>query len=279
MPVDWLAGFAQRHVTNRFPPRRAQLGRAHSKTVDTILLHSTEGSSAAGAFAAYDSRAGTYSGGVHPHCTVDPVRRQRFQHVPLTKASYSLKRGDADGVIQIEIVGFAAKGWTDAQCRWLGEAVVAPIIAAIPTIPLRAPVPFLGPEAGTLARPWPHGKARLSPTQWAGVAGIVGHQHAPHDDHWDPGAINIAAVIDGATPAPTPTPKPAPASAGARSEETDMVIANNFNDWRLLIPDTGPVIATSSPGVARIPDATVDQASWNKLVAVFEKANRLVRAG
>jgi hypothetical protein len=69
-----------------------------------------------------------------------------------------------------------------------------------------------------------------------------------------------------------------PALPRGNEEETDMVIANNFNDWRLLIPDTGTVIATGSPGAGRIPDATVDRASWDKLVAYFEKANRLIRA-
>lgn len=195
MPVQWLGGFTRRYVTNRVPPRRRQLGRPHNRTVDKIVLHTTEGPTAAGAFAAYDKRAGLFSGGVHPHVTVDPFRRERYQHVPLTAASYSLKRGDADGVIQVEIVGWADHDWTTSHLDWLGTHVLGPILEAVPTIPAVAPAPFLGAAAGMLALPWPRGRARLSPSQWATVAGVLGHQHAPYDDHWDPGGIDIDRIL------------------------------------------------------------------------------------
>ena len=197
----WLPGFQQRLVDNRGWPRSPQLGNPQLAATQKLVLHTTEGLKVSSAFAAYDARAGFFSGGVHPHFTVDPVRQQRFQHVPVTAASYSLKGGDQGGIIQIEIVGFAhtSQDWPPAVNEWLGAAVVAPILAAVPTIPAIAPVPFLGADAGLLAAPWPRGRARISPEAWPITYGVVGHQHSPPDDHWDPGALNIDAILNAAT--------------------------------------------------------------------------------
>ena len=197
----WLPGFTQRLVDNRGWPRSPQLGNPQLAATQKLVLHTTEGLKVSSAFAAYDARAGFFSGGVHPHFTVDPVRQQRFQHVPVTAASYSLKGGDQGGIIQIEIVGFAhtSQDWPPAVNEWLGTAVIAPILAAVPTIPAIAPVPFLGADAGLLAAPWPRGRARVSPEAWPTTYGVVGHQHSPPDDHWDPGALNVDAILDAAT--------------------------------------------------------------------------------
>ena len=195
--TGWLPAFEQRLVYNRSFPRRPQLGMPHLAPVRKLVLHTTEGTTAAGAFAAYDARAGFLSGGVHPHFTVDPVRRELFQHVALTAASYSLKGGDQGGIIQIEIVGSASTShlWPQPVLEWLGSVVLTPIFAAVPTIPATAPAEFLGASAGLLAASWPRGLARISPEAWPGTAGVVGHQHSPPDDHWDPGALNIDAVL------------------------------------------------------------------------------------
>lgn len=249
MPVEWLGGFSRRYVTNRVTPRRRQLGRPHNRTVDKIVLHTTEGSTASGAFGAYDSRAGLFSGGVHPHVTVDPFRRLRYQHVPLTRASYSLKRGDADGVIQVEIVGWADHDWTGAQLDWLGAHVLAPIIEAVPTIPAIAPAEFLPASAGMLALPWPRGRARLSPAQWDRAVGVLGHQHAPYDDHWDPGGIDIARILTAADVTPPPT------IAHVLSEVTHMQYCkDNDGDiwligdgWHRNVGDAAPTGAVVFP--------------------------------
>ena len=194
----WLAEFEQRLVYNRGRPRRPQLGNPQLAPTRKLVIHTTEGLKVGSAFAAYDARAGFISGGVHPHFTVDPVRRQRFQHVPVTAASYSLKAGDQGGIIQIEIVGFAqaSQDWPPAVNEWLGAAVVAPILAAVPSIPAVAPAPFLGADAGLLAASWPRGRARISPDDWPTTYGVLGHQHSPPDDHWDPGALDVDAILD-----------------------------------------------------------------------------------
>lgn len=197
MPVEWLEGFEQIHISNRWVPRRAQLGRSHLRTPTKLVIHTTEGSTIGSAVGAYRRRAGRLSGGVHPHATVDPSTRERAQHVPLTKASYSLKGHDRDGSIQIEIVGSASEShdWPPSWYEWLRDFVVGPILAAVPTIPASAPWAFLGEWDGLLAAPYPVGKARVSSPAWLAGRGIVGHQHAPLDDHWDPGAIRVIDLI------------------------------------------------------------------------------------
>ncbi len=205
MPVAWLEGFEYIPITNKWPPKRAQHGRDHDLPVRKILLHTTEGPSVQAAVNAYRSRAGRWSGGVHPHVTVNPATGERAQHCPLSRASYALKGGDTDGVIQVEIVGYARLShlWGPDVNAWIGREVIAPIRAACPEVPLDAPLRFLGADSGLLAKPYPFGKARVSRTDWLDTYGIVGHQHPPADDHWDPGKIDIAAIIEAARPAPS----------------------------------------------------------------------------
>ena len=198
--TEFIDGFSVNYIFNRYAPRRPQLGRAHAAVVDKIALHTTEGDTILGAVNTYRAKAGKWSGGIHPHMTASAFSRSGQSHVPLSKAAYSLKSHDTDGIIQVELVGHAdqSHNWPDEELDWIGANVIAPIIRAHPTIPLVAPAPFLGADSGTLARPWPYGKARISPSNWAGVKGIVGHQHLPYDDHWDPGKINIGRIIDAA---------------------------------------------------------------------------------
>ena len=70
-------------------------------------------------------------------------------------------------------------------------------------VPYTFPCPFVGNEGyGASAR------QRLSWAQWSTVAGIVGHQHVPGNEHWDPGALNMTRLTPGATTVPTTAPLP-----------------------------------------------------------------------
>jgi hypothetical protein len=40
------------------------------------------------------------------------------------------------------------------------------------------------------------GVKRLSGQQWLDFSGWLGHQHAPENDHWDPGAIDITDLLN-----------------------------------------------------------------------------------
>jgi hypothetical protein len=40
-----------------------------------------------------------------------------------------------------------------------------------------------------------HGQNRMSVDEWNRFAGWCGHQHVPGETHWDPGAIDIDAIL------------------------------------------------------------------------------------
>lgn len=200
--MTWLPGFARVPIGSSWP--------THQAPVTKLVLHSTEGSSIAGAEAAYRAR------GVPPHVTYDPVSRVGHQHGPLDRASSSLWHVDRSGVIQVELVGFAveAPSWPDEALRVIAADLVVPILRACPGIPLETPVVWL-PYPASYGR----SSARLTFAEWEAVAGIVGHSHAPArprpwplsktNAHGDPGALNVARIIAHARqdlPAPTPDP-------------------------------------------------------------------------
>lgn len=143
-----------------------------------IIHHTTEGSGAAGAFAAYAS------GGSEPHFTVDSATV--YQHLD-TKVGARALRNPAGGVetnrqsaLQIEIVGYAGKAKDKATlervarlCRWL-EATHGVANAW----PNGAPKP---PRNG--ADPGGHNRDAAN---WTSMSGHYGHSQVPENTHWDP---------------------------------------------------------------------------------------------
>ncbi|MEA2369749.1 MAG: hypothetical protein QOH12_143 [Solirubrobacteraceae bacterium] len=128
-----------------------------------------------------------------------------WQFVPLSQASSSLRHpagsGETnhDNCIQIEHTGFAvsSSGWSPVYlqgiarlCRWIEQNFA---------VPCKAPFPFGGQG---------HLPARLDWAAWHAASGHLGHQHVPFNDHTDPGAMNIAAVLGGDHPHPPPPPHP-----------------------------------------------------------------------
>lgn len=183
----WLPN-AQRVLGNDAGPMNGIGGRK-------LLLHSTEGTSIEGAISAYKTR------NVWPTLTTDLRRRRVTQHLPLEVAARSLKNL-AGGVetnragkvlVQIEIVGSAADppslGSPD-DLAWFGREVVAPICEAM-AIPIVTTVRWVAYPAS-----YGQGAAqRLSPTAWVNYSGLLGHQHAPENDHGDPGLIDIGRIL------------------------------------------------------------------------------------
>lgn len=160
-----------------------------------IVLHSTEGG--------WDGSMGVFrSRMTAPHFMADPATRRIVQMVPLNRSAYALQNlsggveTNRDGVIQVEIVGYAARmhELTDAQLEWLGVKVVRMIVDNAPG-PIRYVAPrFYGADAGfTLAST--SARQRMSQAEWDAFNGVCGHQHVPENSHWDPGKLNIDKVL------------------------------------------------------------------------------------
>jgi hypothetical protein len=162
------------------------LGGTFDRDPRAVCWHTTQGTTVDGAVSVYKSIQAC------PHLTVDPETRELFQHVPLDRSSYALRNlaggceTNTTGIIQIEIVGYAADtwSWSPERLKWLGEEVLAPIFEACPSIP-RGPV-YSGP--------------RMTCAEWdVWSGGQCGHRDVPENDHWDPGDLDLSQIVAYAT--------------------------------------------------------------------------------
>jgi hypothetical protein len=144
-----------------------------------IVHHTTEGSSAAGAFAAFKQHRSD------PHFTVDGTAI--FQHIDTEDAARALRNApggvqtNRDGAIQIEVVGFAGAPKRTATlknvarlCRWIEREHGVPRVWPS------------GPPKPAVRGKDPGGHNRDAAT-WNSKSGHYGHSHVPENTHWDPG--------------------------------------------------------------------------------------------
>jgi hypothetical protein len=148
-----------------------------------IVWHTTEGSSVDGAVGAFTSN------NTWPHFTLDPATGRLVQHLPLNRAGRALEHrpGTVETnrahAIQIELVGFAKNSdhMSDAACAQIAR--LARQIEAAVGVPRHAFATF------TLSG------QRLSDAAWLNGSGHCGHQHVPHNDHTDPGALRLDRIL------------------------------------------------------------------------------------
>jgi len=160
---------------------------------------------------------------VPPQLWVNPYTRDKWQtgslHRP-GKALYQPQFGNSwtnrhGYTIQIEIVGVPVVNqttYTDAQLKWLGEEVLAPIMRWFTAngIPYdRNAVRVVTDSSGSASEYW-HG--RMSDAESSATGGIVQHILEWGNDHWDCSverldvALNYALAALGDTPPPPPPP-------------------------------------------------------------------------
>jgi hypothetical protein len=160
-----------------------------------IVWHTTEGTSAQGAISAYRRK------NVWPHFTVD--ENTVYQHVDTDIASRALRnaRGGVQTnrwhAVQIELVGSAAQAKSSALlaqaarlARWI-ESIHG--------------VPKLWPNGYPL--PTQNARHNRNADTWRLLGGHYGHCHVPENTHWDPGLIDISALM---APELTDSPLPIP---------------------------------------------------------------------
>lgn len=177
-----------------------------------IVHHTTEGSTAAGAMAAFAKNRST------PHFTVD--RETIYQHVDTDQHARSLRNAEGgvqtnlDGAIQIELVGFAhlrkdplALTNVARLCRWIETEHGIPI-----EWPAGLPRPAVNGKD-------PGGHLR-DPAIWTAKRGHYGHCHVPENTHWDPAYsaeevafLDSARFDEGGGLVSATLPPPAPAQA------------------------------------------------------------------
>jgi peptidase M23-like protein len=180
-----------------------------------ITLHTTE-TSAKPNWAAQQS-------GI-PHLTCDLVHGVMWQHLPFDMAAYTLKGGDhspnADSGlnIQIEIIGYTSQCATWPLPDYDNLRILLTWLSKTLAIPYVIPYNFGAP-------------LRLTWDQWEQTKGILGHCHAPYNDHSDPTGLNTALLMIGAPVEPQPEP-PIIIPEPPQQPETDYVTKAEWNQLR-----------------------------------------------
>lgn len=155
------------------------------------VLHTTEGGPG------YYPSSASYFG--HQNWPTGTIGRQGsqaaiFQHFPIDHSSYALQN-DPGGVetnrahvVQVEVCWWASRiGELPADIRalvrdwlvWVSHQTGAPL------------------DYPSFSTP-----RRMSNAQWQNFTGVCGHRHVPENDHTDPGAIDLGAILGQPGPVP-----------------------------------------------------------------------------
>jgi hypothetical protein len=184
---------------------------------NVILWHSTEGTSLP-----------SYGGGASaPNLTAKPdfgAKRMRwYQHFDFDTSSRALRNqpGGVEtntlNVCQVEVVGTcdpaAHRRWGSAPHLYMPNLpswVIRDLAAFARWAHQSHGVPL---TSGLTFKPYPSSYGangvRMSRARWTAFKGHCGHQHAPENDHGDPGAFPMAAIL-----------------AAAKGETMDLTRAN-----------------------------------------------------
>lgn len=171
---------------------KPQLGGITMTSISKLLLHTTESSG----WPSYPDFA--------PQLTIDPIKRQVRQHMPLTTSASTLSdpsstavRENRDNVLQVEIVGYCdpafknnkyyVKNFSKADLDWLAKFVVW--VHTTYGVPLTAPTFLPYPSS------YGNSRVRMTGVQYDAYKGILGHEHASGNDHGDPGDLDVPYII------------------------------------------------------------------------------------
>lgn len=190
MPASWIPGVTRVHLG----PHVAG-GPYDDMSRPKAGIHTTEGSTVAGARAAFRRYP--------PHLCYHPGTREREQYVPLDRHAYAFAGPEADDeyVVQVELVGTARNThtWPDEWLRNIAADIVRPLrdLVGIPPVIVRHG--FLGEEEARrrgIVLASTSSPIRLPLGELRAFSGWLGHQHMPPPDHhWDPGALPMARIL------------------------------------------------------------------------------------
>lgn len=148
-----------------------------------------------------------------PHLTLDLGSGQRWQHLDFGIAAYTLSGGDhspnsdSGQNIQIEIIGRTSQcpSWPQSEYSELEDVIEW--LCNMLGIPFEFPLSFTSPK-------------RQSWSAWEPVSGVLGHCHAPYNDHTDPTGLRTDLIVP-----PPPEPNPGPPAG-------DYVTKAEFDEFK-----------------------------------------------
>lgn len=228
------------------------------------VLHTTEGTSVAGALATY-ARTRSY-----PHLTVGDVIEQ---HCPVNVAATALQNlsggveTNRGGAIQIEIVG-RASNVSNLPSKTIANLIsVMQWLQTVHNIRPHAPV-FKAYIPGAPPGGTSYGATngvRFTQTQWKAFDGWCGHMHVPENLHGDPGAIDIQWLLGQITDKPT-----SPTITKGTTIEMDITpyhvavsqLDNDGNGWVILDVPVEKVVSMIKWGPAPLRDDGYEDSGW-----------------
>jgi LysM repeat protein len=186
-----------------------------------VVWHTTESGAGNAAF----NSVGKYltSIGAEPHFLYDPTTDRLGQYGPLDQSARALKndgntRTNRTGraCIQIEVLGRAATPFTG---YWRPGKNFKALMSAIRSWGIPDVFP-MGTPAKTASA------TKRDRSVWLAKGGHYGHCNVPGNDHWDPGAINTAALF-AAAPKASGGSSSGSSSSGSSSSSTYVVKAGD----------------------------------------------------
>lgn len=149
-----------------------------------IIWHTTEGSGMGGAVSTLNQN------GDQPHFVIDPHVGRVLQMIRLDEYARALQHPSGTPetnrahCIQVEVVGFASSSHLWPLSYYNHLAALACLIEH------RVDVPRTAPNAFRMK-----GATRVAPDAFPTHTGHYGHEHVPHNDHTDPGALNTTRLF------------------------------------------------------------------------------------
>jgi hypothetical protein len=252
-------------------------------SIEKLLLHTTEGSG----WPAYQG------GAIAPNLTAYPDMAAKAllwrHHFPINMSSRALAHTrtqptNGDHVVQVELIGTCVPGgpglywpgapdWALAGVAELVDFLVVEWgFAAVSTVSWRA---YNASGDGQ----------RLSDAAYDAYRGVLGHEHAPQNDHRDPGALNVARILQiakGSAVARTLTDEDIAALAASpvfRGAVTNAVWragwgggrqdgTTEYADWRLWAASHPEAAAgANAAAVAELTEGPIVDAIADKVVA------------
>lgn len=151
------------------------------------VLHTTEGTSGSGAISAFRNNNSW------PHFLVDSTGKV-WQFIDTSVGARALRnlsggvQTNRDSAIQIEITGFAGQSNNHSQAQ------MNALYSLMRWIEANTGVKPKGPGRA-FASGYGQNALRFTGAQWDAFDGWCGHCHVPENDHWDPGTINLDALL------------------------------------------------------------------------------------
>ena len=187
---------------------------------NVVVWHTTEGTS----LPSYDGGANAPNFTARPNFAAQ--RLEWFQHFDFDVSSRALvnRAGGVEtntlNVVQVEIVGTCDP---TTHAKWAKAGYAHLYTPALPDWALRDLAAFArwaneqhgvpltsGVEFKAYPSSYGASSVRMSNAAWSNYRGHCGHQHVPENDHGDPGALPMAAILARAKGGTAPSPaKPA----------------------------------------------------------------------